>query len=154
MDPGGSIKVNDHFIMSIRNLVLETFIINTLYFFLSATAVDHIPSTAAFGSAAYNGKESPKQQLAKNNLSALTRPSVLGICMDLFFNNLKDLYSMDLTETLNKRYHDHNSLYEQELHFPSKSLVTVTPPFLLNVNFQNKSLYDFSHGFFVIPIIN
>ncbi|XP_048790682.1 protein GREB1 isoform X5 [Lagopus muta] len=44
----------------------------------TATAVDHIPSTAAFGSAAYNGKESPKQQLAKNNLSALTRPSVLG----------------------------------------------------------------------------
>uniref|UniRef100_A0A8C9F9U8 Growth regulating estrogen receptor binding 1 n=1 Tax=Pavo cristatus TaxID=9049 RepID=A0A8C9F9U8_PAVCR len=49
----------------------------------TATAIDHIPSTAAFGSAAYNGKESPKQQLVKNNLSALTRPSVLGTCMDL-----------------------------------------------------------------------
>ncbi|XP_058275992.1 protein GREB1 isoform X3 [Hirundo rustica] len=42
------------------------------------TAIDHIPSTAAFSSAVYNGKESPKQQLMKNNLSALTRPSVLG----------------------------------------------------------------------------
>ncbi|XP_066403301.1 protein GREB1 [Molothrus aeneus] len=44
----------------------------------TAAAVDHIPSTAAFSSAVYNGKESPKQQLMKNNLSALTRPSVLG----------------------------------------------------------------------------
>ncbi|NWX07556.1 GREB1 protein, partial [Caloenas nicobarica] len=44
----------------------------------TAAAVDHIPSTAAFSSAVYNGKESPKQQLVKNNLSALTRPSVLG----------------------------------------------------------------------------
>ncbi|NXY56164.1 GREB1 protein, partial [Callaeas wilsoni] len=45
---------------------------------LTAAAIDHIPSTAAFSSAVYNGKESPKQQLMKNNLSALTRPSVLG----------------------------------------------------------------------------
>ncbi|NXK68476.1 GREB1 protein, partial [Sylvietta virens] len=44
----------------------------------TAAAIDHIPSTAAFSSAVYNGKESPKQQLMKNNLSALTRPSVLG----------------------------------------------------------------------------
>ncbi|XP_074437969.1 protein GREB1 isoform X3 [Larus michahellis] len=44
----------------------------------TAVAIDHIPSTAAFSSAVYNGKESPKQQLVKNNLSALTRPSVLG----------------------------------------------------------------------------
>ncbi|XP_071663166.1 protein GREB1 isoform X5 [Patagioenas fasciata] len=44
----------------------------------TAAAIDHIPSTAAFSSAVYNGKESPKQQLVKNNLSALTRPSVLG----------------------------------------------------------------------------
>ncbi|OXB84407.1 UNVERIFIED_CONTAM: hypothetical protein H355_010834 [Colinus virginianus] len=44
----------------------------------AATAIDHTPSTAAFCSAAYNGKESPKQQLVKNNLSALTRPLVLG----------------------------------------------------------------------------
>ncbi|KAM6433886.1 protein GREB1 [Rhynochetos jubatus] len=44
----------------------------------TAAAVDHIPSTAVFSSAVYNGKESPKQQLVKNNLSALTRPSVLG----------------------------------------------------------------------------
>ncbi|NXY29223.1 GREB1 protein, partial [Pomatorhinus ruficollis] len=44
----------------------------------TAAAVDHIPSTATFSSAVYNGKESPKQQLMKNNLSALTRPSVLG----------------------------------------------------------------------------
>ncbi|KFO65263.1 Protein GREB1 [Corvus brachyrhynchos] len=44
----------------------------------TAAATDHIPSTAAFSSAVYNGKESPKQQLMKNNLSALTRPSVLG----------------------------------------------------------------------------
>nr|XP_038033147.1 protein GREB1 isoform X1 [Anas platyrhynchos]XP_038033148.1 protein GREB1 isoform X1 [Anas platyrhynchos]XP_038033149.1 protein GREB1 isoform X1 [Anas platyrhynchos] len=44
----------------------------------TAAGIDHIPSTAAFSSAVYNGKESPKQQLAKNNLSALTRPSVLG----------------------------------------------------------------------------
>uniref|UniRef100_A0A8C5SYA7 GREB1 N-terminal domain-containing protein n=1 Tax=Malurus cyaneus samueli TaxID=2593467 RepID=A0A8C5SYA7_9PASS len=44
----------------------------------TAAAVDHIPSTAAFSSAVYNGKESPKQQVMKNNLSALTRPSVLG----------------------------------------------------------------------------
>ncbi|KFO75217.1 Protein GREB1 [Cuculus canorus] len=44
----------------------------------TAAAVDHTPSTAAFSSAVYNGKESPKQQLVKNNLSALTRPSVLG----------------------------------------------------------------------------
>ncbi|XP_063280914.1 protein GREB1 isoform X3 [Prinia subflava] len=44
----------------------------------AAAAIDHIPSTAAFSSAVYNGKESPKQQLTKNNLSALTRPSVLG----------------------------------------------------------------------------
>ncbi|XP_064911965.1 protein GREB1 isoform X5 [Columba livia] len=44
----------------------------------TAAAIDHIPSTAAFSSAVYNGKESPKQQVAKNNLSALTKPSVLG----------------------------------------------------------------------------
>ncbi|NWR73340.1 GREB1 protein, partial [Centropus unirufus] len=44
----------------------------------TAAAIDHIPSTAAYSSAVYNGKESPKQQLVKNNLSALTRPSVLG----------------------------------------------------------------------------
>ncbi|NXG56382.1 GREB1 protein, partial [Hemiprocne comata] len=44
----------------------------------SAAAMDHTPSTAAFSSAVHNGKESPKQQLVKNNLSALTRPSVLG----------------------------------------------------------------------------
>ncbi|XP_051634206.1 protein GREB1 isoform X1 [Manacus candei] len=44
----------------------------------TAAAIDHIPSTAAFSSTVYNGKESPKQQLMKNNLSALTRPSVLG----------------------------------------------------------------------------
>ncbi|NXO72144.1 GREB1 protein, partial [Phainopepla nitens] len=44
----------------------------------TAAAIDHIPSTAAFSSAVYNGKESPKQQLMKNNPSALTRPSVLG----------------------------------------------------------------------------
>ncbi|NXC40777.1 GREB1 protein, partial [Penelope pileata] len=44
----------------------------------TAAAVEHIPSTAAFSSVAYNGKESPKPQLVKNNLSALTRPSVLG----------------------------------------------------------------------------
>nr|XP_054485474.1 protein GREB1 [Agelaius phoeniceus] len=44
----------------------------------TAAAVDHTPSTAAFSSAVYNGKESPKQQLMKSNLSALTRPSVLG----------------------------------------------------------------------------
>ncbi|NWV14800.1 GREB1 protein, partial [Ptilonorhynchus violaceus] len=44
----------------------------------TAAAIDHIPSTAAFSSAVYNGKESPKQHLMKNNLSALTRPSVLG----------------------------------------------------------------------------
>ncbi|KAM6367073.1 protein GREB1 [Alca torda] len=44
----------------------------------TAVATDHIPSTAAFSSAVYNGKESPKQALVKNNLSALTRPSVLG----------------------------------------------------------------------------
>ncbi|NXG23562.1 GREB1 protein, partial [Grallaria varia] len=44
----------------------------------AAAAIDHIPSTAAFSSTVYNGKESPKQQLMKNNLSALTRPSVLG----------------------------------------------------------------------------
>ncbi|NWH81676.1 GREB1 protein, partial [Piaya cayana] len=44
----------------------------------TAAAVDHTPSTAAFSAAIYNGKESPKQQLVKNNLSALTRPSVLG----------------------------------------------------------------------------
>ncbi|XP_009669687.1 protein GREB1 isoform X2 [Struthio camelus] len=44
----------------------------------TAAATDHIPSTAAFSSAVYNGKESPKQQLLKNNLSGLTRPSVLG----------------------------------------------------------------------------
>ncbi|NXT31865.1 GREB1 protein, partial [Pelecanoides urinatrix] len=44
----------------------------------TAAAIDHIPSTAAFSSAVYNGKESPKQQLVKNNLSVLTRPSVLG----------------------------------------------------------------------------
>ncbi|KFV57346.1 Protein GREB1 [Tyto alba] len=44
----------------------------------TAVATDHIPSTAVFNSAVYNGKESPKQQLMKNNLSALTRPSVLG----------------------------------------------------------------------------
>ncbi|KFO11259.1 Protein GREB1 [Balearica regulorum gibbericeps] len=44
----------------------------------TAAAIDHIPSTAALSSAVYNGKESPKQQLVKNNLSALTRPSVLG----------------------------------------------------------------------------
>uniref|UniRef100_A0A8C5NLH2 GREB1 N-terminal domain-containing protein n=1 Tax=Junco hyemalis TaxID=40217 RepID=A0A8C5NLH2_JUNHY len=56
---------------------------------IQPTAVDHIPSTAAFSSAVYNGKESPKQQMMKNNLSALTRPSVLGICMDLLFNNPK-----------------------------------------------------------------
>lgn len=86
-DPDGSVKVNDHFIMSIRSPDLETFIVKIFFFFLPATAIDHIPSTAAFGSAAYNGKESPKQQLVKNNLSALTRPSVLGICMDLIFNN-------------------------------------------------------------------
>ncbi|KFW04133.1 Protein GREB1, partial [Fulmarus glacialis] len=43
-----------------------------------AAAIDHIPSTTAFSSAVYNGKESPKQQLVKNNLSVLTRPSVLG----------------------------------------------------------------------------
>ncbi|XP_039242876.1 protein GREB1 isoform X3 [Pipra filicauda] len=45
---------------------------------LLAAAIDHIPSTAAFNSTVYNGKESPKQQLMKNNLSALARPSVLG----------------------------------------------------------------------------
>ncbi|XP_038253189.1 protein GREB1 [Dermochelys coriacea] len=39
---------------------------------------DHLPSTAALGSTVYNGKDSPKQQLVKNNLPALTRPSVLG----------------------------------------------------------------------------
>ncbi|XP_021381065.2 protein GREB1 isoform X1 [Lonchura striata] len=44
----------------------------------TAAAVDPTPSTAAFSSAVYNGKESPKKQLMKNNLSALTRPSVLG----------------------------------------------------------------------------
>ncbi|NWQ74885.1 GREB1 protein, partial [Columbina picui] len=44
----------------------------------TAATIDHVPSTAAFSSAVYNGKESPKQQLLKNNLSALTRPSVLG----------------------------------------------------------------------------
>nr|XP_021381066.1 protein GREB1 isoform X2 [Lonchura striata domestica]XP_021381067.1 protein GREB1 isoform X2 [Lonchura striata domestica] len=44
----------------------------------TAVAVDPTPSTAAFSSAVYNGKESPKKQLMKNNLSALTRPSVLG----------------------------------------------------------------------------
>ncbi|XP_009072023.1 PREDICTED: protein GREB1 [Acanthisitta chloris] len=44
----------------------------------TAATIDHIPSTAVFSSAVYNGKESPKQQLMKNNLSALTRPSVLG----------------------------------------------------------------------------
>ncbi|NXJ08859.1 GREB1 protein, partial [Odontophorus gujanensis] len=44
----------------------------------TATAIDHTPSTAALCSVAYNGKESPKQQLVKNNLSALTRPLVLG----------------------------------------------------------------------------
>ncbi|NXS58144.1 GREB1 protein, partial [Brachypteracias leptosomus] len=44
----------------------------------TAATIDHIPSTAAFSSAVYNGKESPKQQLVKNNLSALARPSVLG----------------------------------------------------------------------------
>ncbi|KFQ06944.1 Protein GREB1, partial [Leptosomus discolor] len=44
----------------------------------TGAAIDHMPSTAAFSSAVYNGKESPKQQLVKNNLSALTRPSVLG----------------------------------------------------------------------------
>ncbi|XP_010155413.1 PREDICTED: protein GREB1 [Eurypyga helias] len=44
----------------------------------TAAAIDHIPSTAVFSSAVYNGKESSKQQLVKNNLSALTRPSVLG----------------------------------------------------------------------------
>ncbi|XP_010188981.1 PREDICTED: protein GREB1-like, partial [Mesitornis unicolor] len=43
----------------------------------TAAAIDHIP-TAAYSSAVYNGKELPKQQLVKNNLSALTRPSVLG----------------------------------------------------------------------------
>ncbi|XP_061316812.1 protein GREB1 isoform X1 [Pezoporus flaviventris] len=44
----------------------------------SAAATDHVPSTAALSSAVYNGKESPKQQLVKNNTSVLTRPSVLG----------------------------------------------------------------------------
>ncbi|NXD82473.1 GREB1 protein, partial [Halcyon senegalensis] len=44
----------------------------------TAAAIDHMPSTAAFSSAVYNGKESPKQQLVKNNLSSLARPSVLG----------------------------------------------------------------------------
>ncbi|KAM8810178.1 protein GREB1 [Eudromia elegans] len=44
----------------------------------AAATTDHIPSTAAFSSTVYNGKESPKQQLVKNNLSGLTRPSVLG----------------------------------------------------------------------------
>ncbi|XP_010000015.1 PREDICTED: protein GREB1 [Chaetura pelagica] len=42
-----------------------------------AAAMDHSPSTAVFSSA-QNGKESPKQQLVKSNLSALTRPAVLG----------------------------------------------------------------------------
>uniref|UniRef100_A0A8C0BSD3 GREB1 N-terminal domain-containing protein n=1 Tax=Buteo japonicus TaxID=224669 RepID=A0A8C0BSD3_9AVES len=67
----------------------------------TAAAIDHIPSTAAFSSAVYNGKESPKQQLVKNNLSALTRPSVLGICMDLLFN------------TLNSIFHGYNRSIEQ-----------------------------------------
>ncbi|XP_062427146.1 protein GREB1 isoform X2 [Rhea pennata] len=44
----------------------------------AVAVTDHIPSTTAFSSAVYNGKESPKQQLVKNNLSGLTRPSVLG----------------------------------------------------------------------------
>ncbi|NXG73986.1 GREB1 protein, partial [Baryphthengus martii] len=44
----------------------------------TAAAIDHTPSTAALSSAVYNGKESPKQQLVKNNLSSLARPSVLG----------------------------------------------------------------------------
>ncbi|NWI17936.1 GREB1 protein, partial [Crypturellus soui] len=44
----------------------------------AAATTDHIPSTAAFSSIVHNGKESPKQQLVKNNLSGLTRPSVLG----------------------------------------------------------------------------
>ncbi|XP_019376302.1 PREDICTED: protein GREB1 [Gavialis gangeticus] len=44
----------------------------------AGTMSDHLPSTAAFGPTVYNGKGSPKQHLVKNNLSALTRPSVLG----------------------------------------------------------------------------
>ncbi|NWX96003.1 GREB1 protein, partial [Nothoprocta ornata] len=44
----------------------------------AAATTDHIPPTAAFSSMVYNGKESPKQQLVKNNLTGLTRPSVLG----------------------------------------------------------------------------
>ncbi|XP_039385767.1 protein GREB1 isoform X1 [Mauremys reevesii] len=44
----------------------------------TGTISDHLPSTAALGSTVYNGKDSPKQQLVKNNLPALTRPSVLG----------------------------------------------------------------------------
>ncbi|XP_027629398.1 protein GREB1 [Tupaia chinensis] len=44
------------------------------------SASDHPSLAAAVGPAVFNGKESPKHQpLAKNNLSALPRPSALGI---------------------------------------------------------------------------
>uniref|UniRef100_A0A8D0G277 Growth regulating estrogen receptor binding 1 n=1 Tax=Sphenodon punctatus TaxID=8508 RepID=A0A8D0G277_SPHPU len=43
----------------------------------TGVASDHFPSTAALGSTVYNGKDSHKH-LVKNNLSSLTRTSVLG----------------------------------------------------------------------------
>ncbi|OWK63315.1 Protein GREB1 [Lonchura striata] len=77
-------------------------------------AVDPTPSTAAFSSAVYNGKESPKKQLMKNNLSALTRPSVLGhgnfpyLC-----GNINDVIVSPLLYTCYRNSQSLSRAYEQ-----------------------------------------
>lgn len=75
-----SIEIRDQLISSLHHLrkCLSNNLFKITSFFVAGTISDHLPSTAALGSTVYNGKDSPKQQLVKNNLPALTRPSVLG----------------------------------------------------------------------------
>lgn len=110
------------------------FNVNTSVFFLPAAAIDHIPSTAVFSSAVYNGKESPKQQLVKNNLPALTRPSVLGICIDLLFNNPKP-------------FHGYNRSIEQII-----PLTEITIPFQVLSDHNTFCCFSFQVYMFLVYI--